>query len=217
MMQSVMLMATNNLECSPGLANQSLCYNGCGCDGVFSEYAPCRVEIKYQPLNEICPQPKYTIGPYYNLIPLCSDDPRPRLFFMQCGIHYHTKFNTAFNYCVDGWIQRVRSLRKACKNTASFSRVYLVYSGVGAQSARLDKEYPHQSTDRAIQFNELITKAILPSNVHVLDFINLTMNARSTDGTHSVTDVNLYKANTFLHLIKALSEDVEGKFAFKLQ
>jgi hypothetical protein len=70
----------------------------------------------------------------------------------------------------------------------------------------VDRKYLRQSRENAtlfnMQMNHMIQKVI--PNVTIIDWLNLTIDAQTSDGVHFLTDVNLQKANHFLHVIKFL-------------
>jgi hypothetical protein len=72
-----------------------------------------------------------------------------------------------------------------------------------------DEQFPHQSQENAIKFNEKMEVLIRMSgapradNIMFMDWWNLTTNDQTLDGMHSLSmDVNLAKAAHLLYLME---------------
>ena len=94
------------------------------------------------------------------------------VFWLQGGAHYKSSANrTLYNFLLPalGEIQRTAMRCNASAHT--------FVSGMDAQSRRLDSRYPAQARERAVEFNRYIA-ARLPTDVHFVEFMNLTADAR---------------------------------------
>lgn len=66
--------------------------------------------------------------------------------------------------------------------------------------------WPHQSRANALLFNEamrnsFISIGLVPGeDLLILDWLNMTVNAQSSDGMHSLSDINLAKAAQIIYL-----------------
>lgn len=192
MIQALWMILRGNLACSLDL---NICLK-CACDGTFSEHIRCRYGPPTTQLisRSMCPNTTFQMFHVRlsdNNPTLFEDDPRPKLFFLQGGIHFSSDVNQTWNQFLEPWLFRI----------SNSSRI--IYTGLHANSVRNDGIYPHQSRPKVRQFSVGMEKKLEPfQNVVFLDFFNLTRNARSTDGQHYVSDVNLYKAMVFLNLLK---------------
>jgi len=92
------------------------------------------------------------------------------------------------------------------RECACLGKVRLIWVSMNSQSAALDEDYPHQSRENALLFNERIRKSFISigltpgQDVLLLDWWNLTADAQSSDGIHYLSDVNLAKAAQILYL-----------------
>lgn len=90
------------------------------------------------------------------------------------------------------------------------NKVQLVWIGATAQSRLLDSEYNHQSREYAIEFNQemksLILNSGLPGSEKIIfmDWWNMTADSQSSDGLHSLMDINLAKVSQLLYLMDLL-------------
>ena len=79
---------------------------------------------------------------------------------------------------------------------------------VTAQLRTLDERFPRQTRENATIFNEemAVYWARQPFDVTILDWWNLTANVQTSDGFHSLSDVNLVKATHLLNMMDLLSQ-----------
>jgi hypothetical protein len=91
------------------------------------------------------------------------------------------------------------------------NKVKIVFAAMTGQSRSMDKQHPHQSRESSNLFNEKMQDLIRSSgapgsgNVLFLNWLNLTADAQTSDGLHSLMDVTLSKVSHLLCLLEMLS------------
>lgn len=191
-------------------------YSNCTCDGQFSEHAICRVgsvEFHDPRALGVCStvQPFFIQngyrggifqGPYENYLngELCDGDPRPRIFYLEGGLHFGVNATRMIG-TLQAELQAIQSFSQNC--TKPFS-LKLIWSGVNTQSRKLDDKYTRQTREHSKQFNEETNSFMRSKGASILDFMNLTEEAQVSDGLHYLSDVNLFKATALLNLLEKL-------------
>jgi hypothetical protein len=151
----------------------------------------------------------------------------PKLLVMQGGLHFHSNTQLTLSKYIFPQLEAVvRAAAKCDSGSANPTRTDLVWLAHSSQSRALDSQYPQQSRDRLAVANaeialamhakwkEILAAAVLASGpftppvLHVLDFLNLTSDAQTSDGLHSLTDANVAKAFGLLRLIELVSKPV---------
>mmetsp|Transcript_13292 Transcript_13292/g.24947 ORF Transcript_13292/g.24947 Transcript_13292/m.24947 type:complete len:499 (+) Transcript_13292:131-1627(+) len=138
----------------------------------------------------------------------CENNNYRGLFLtVQGGLHFQNNATTTF----------YTKLYPIMSNPTYFKclelkKVQLVWIGATAQSRLLDSDYIHQSREYAIEFNREIKSLILNSGlpgsdkIIFMDWWNMTADSQTSDGLHSLMDVNLAKVSQLLYLMDRLVE-----------
>ena len=154
----------------------------CVCDGQFSEAMQCRALVKKRGdaslrFHLAAPtvmddHPELPLLRRLRHVPCDGRNRKSMVFWLQGGAHYKSSANrTLYNFLLPalGEIQRTAMRCNASAHT--------FVSGMDSQSRRLDSRYPAQARERAVEFNRYIA-ARLPTDVHFVEFMNLTADAR---------------------------------------
>lgn len=211
----------------------------CRCDGMFSEAAGCR--SWYQPEQHFFQNYQIPAAPalYYGgskrlgdgrVLNLCGG---AKLLVMQGGVHFECNTQSTLDNLIFPQLEAVvRAAAKCDKDSANPARIDLVWLAHSAQSRALDSKFPRQSRDTLtvanaeialamhVKWKQMLAAAVLESgpfmhemHLHILDFMNLTSDAQTSDGFHSLTDVNVAKAFALLRLSELVSKPVDASAA----
>eukprot|EP00970_Alexandrium_tamarense_P016122 scaffold6180_cov194-Alexandrium_tamarense.AAC.3 len=200
----------------------------CVCDGQFSENALCRTFDEYftnivQPSKDVPGEAicRNLNGPNNNAfffgkadnwgessnidwdgINCTREDYRGVLLFLQGGLHFKSKPQPTFDKVIEPVITHPKY--QECLRRG---KILTIWSGLQSISPESAKKYPHQSRENALLFNEEIFRLLHSRNdVHlgtdllIVDWLNMTADAQSSDGVHYLTDVNLAKAAQILYI-----------------
>jgi hypothetical protein len=139
---------------------------------------------------------------------LCEEESYRGLFMtVQGGLHFQN--NATMTFLTKLYPILSHPTYQKC---LEFNKVQLVWIGATAQSRLLDSEYIHQSREYAIQFNyemeSLIVNSGLPGSDKVIfiDWWNMTADSQTSDGLHSLMDVNLAKVSQLIYLMDLLTK-----------
>jgi hypothetical protein len=189
-----------------GMTKANPAWMNCRCDGHFSEALICRklaVGATEKTLKN--KHNEYTLT-YRD----CKDDGSPHVFWLQGGAHFKSSSQKAIAQWFAPEILRIRKRHK--RHGCPGSPVIFV-SGLNSQSRSLDKHYGWQSRENAASFNEELanhladwvnwigTGPFANDKIFMVDFMNLTMDAPTSDGYHYLTDVNTVKADVLVALV----------------
>jgi hypothetical protein len=185
----------------------------CRCDGQFSEHAHCRQndhffdEMTPRDLNlcsELPDKDQFQFNFEWNWTSVdCSQTgTKSVLLLLQAAAHFAIDVYPTMNYFVIPHLDHPNIRR-----CADLNKLRVLWVAFSSQSRSLDKRYPHQSRENATLFNEEMNAQVQEAipNVTIIEWWNLTLDAQTSDGFHFLTDVNLLKANHFLHVIKYLA------------
>jgi len=176
-------------------------WKNCICDGQFSESLVCRSLLNI-PVHDDTSKTKHS--EYILTNRSCREDSSPRVFWLQGGAHFHSK---PYKAVKDLFVRHVIGIRQEHRNSKCPGHPIIFISGLNSQSRSLDQPFPEQTRERAAFFNEKLAQAVadpwLTSNneIHMVDFMNLTLDAQTSDGYHYLTDVNIVKADVFVGLV----------------
>ena len=198
----------------------------CNCDGLFSENSLCRNTEPYfrdqTNINDIpgnlCPGSNFSIGkvmnsPFMELkgkvnkgkhirwdeIECYRPSYKGLLLVMQGGLHW--KMNATETY-----EQMIRPilLHPKYRDCVNRQKVRTIWLSATAQSKELDERFPHQSRTSVLAFERKIQSLLdaekFAEGITTLDWWSLTADSPTSDGLHSLTDVNLAKAAQVLYL-----------------
>jgi hypothetical protein len=87
------------------------------------------------------------------------------------------------------------------QNCSKAGKLKVVWMSFHAQSRQLDAKYPTQSRESTAAANLEIKQLLVErgyGHVPILDMMNLTTDAQTSDGYHFLSDVNLHKAYSVL-------------------
>ncbi|EED87604.1 predicted protein [Thalassiosira pseudonana CCMP1335] len=144
-----------------------------------------------------------------------NEEYRGMLLYLQGGMHYGCNASRTFERMVEPVLSNPKY--QECRRRG---KILTLWNGLRAQSRTMDEKYPHQSKENAIVFNEEMKQLFqsrddikLGKDVLVLDWYNMTSDAPSSDGVHSLSDVNLAMAAQILYLIEHWPWPKETKVA----
>ena len=116
---------------------------------------------------------------------------------------------------LDVHLRALRSVQDECPLVAA-SGLHVVWATGSTQWRNLDVRFPYQARERVHAFNRNVSSRLRTGwrgifrSLVCLDWMNLTRGARSFDGLHFVTDVNLVKARALLALMRLLRSTSDG-------
>ena len=202
----------------------------CTCDRQLSEDRACRPNVtvehlfsfydrssqdKYCPSDPgegVPPAPGITfsfvsIDPMYESSWICNPDPRPRFIFLQSGTHFSFNVAESIKHYWKPAGDHIVSETQECKYAVQ-DLLHVYYSAAtGTAPANYDK-YPTNHPNLTLEYNRQINEFMgqnYPMATYV-DFFNMTLEAvtanRTSDGLHTLTDVNLMKAMVLLNVMR---------------
>ena len=141
---------------------------------------------------------------------LCSvakkDDTRPQLIILGAGLHYQCHSEHTLKRFVQVFYNRLKEQRSKCPHKIY---VHIIWTSLTYQSRILDHKYPHQSNESAIAFNldmnHKVRLLLRREVLMILDFMSLTTFAGTSDGIHSLSEVNLLKAQYIFNAMRILT------------
>jgi hypothetical protein len=185
----------------------------CRCDGQFSEHAHCRQNdnlfnvMTPRDLNlcsKLPDQDQFYFNDEINWPSINCSQPETKgvLLLLQGGLHFNMNADQTMIHFVLPSIQHPNFHH--CANVNKLRVIWIAFS---SQSRSVDQKYPTQSRENALLFNQQMNQKIQEAipNITIIDWWNLTLDAQTSDGVHFLTDVNLQKANHFLHVVKLLT------------
>ena len=142
----------------------------------------------------------------WNEIDCNSSDYRGLLLVLGGGSHYGVKASVTiatFKHIFE---------HERLQDCVDKGKAHVVWTHFGAQSRSLDLKYPYQAREKAVVFNQGMSKyfASIKMNVTELHFWNMTKDAQSTDGLHYMLDVNVLKGFLLLRVVHLLKEKWGG-------
>lgn len=109
----------------------------------------------------------------------------------------------ALNHYLEPKMRALAAAQSTCAAMGQRPRhVFVLWYGYMGQSRDLDPFFPQQQRERLAEFNAFLKPHAKRHGAHLLDFVNLTINAQSMDGNHFGSDVNLVKALAILHSMR---------------
>ncbi len=208
---------------------QNKLYNHCSCDGQFSEALICRdlrpgfFQFSDARTFGLCGTVERYNSPRFYMHTsnykelhqmerwrLCSTDHRFRFISLQAGTHYDTNATyTIQNYLQPALAKISRLINSCTVNRSLGKKMRVIYIGVPVVSARIEKLYPQQHRNN-VQIHNVHVRQWLDDNypyVLYVDIYNLTKNGtdHTSDGFHSLSDVNMIKASYILNIMDAMS------------
>ncbi|KAL7465163.1 hypothetical protein ACHAXS_005489 [Conticribra weissflogii] len=202
----------------------------CSCDGQFSEHKSCRshqqwfestirvADIPYS--QNLCDDvtTSFVFGSDIEWESINCADPLYQgvLFVLQGGLHFNMNSTLTIQSLIEPVITHPNFIDCACSGKLRF-----IWIAMHAQAKEMDAIWPHQSRENAVLFNENIKQSfidagILPGqDVLILDWWNMTKDSQSSDGLHSLSDVNLAKAAQLLYLADKWPFSKPGKLCSK--
>lgn len=193
-------------------------YSNCQCDGQFSENALCRVNNSFSlpdlKTYGLCSSNMDAAGNVstsfsynYGYVPPdieCNEDKRPWLFLAQGGSGSDLDDIGGFlEKCINPVVGKIKQMKSTCPG----KKLHLIVTLANAQDPKLNKHFPKQGRERAIEFNNLTfskIKEIHPEAI-LVDFFNITLDAPSPDGYHYLMSTNIQKANVLLNIMHKIA------------
>ena len=206
-------------------------YDHCSCDGQFSEALMCRdLRPGFFQFSDIrtfglCGSfERYNSPRFYmhtasyeelNQIEkwrLCSTDQRFRFISLQAGTHYDTNATQTVRNYLQPTLAKISRLIKSCTiNPNLGEKMRVIYIGLPVVSVRIEKLYPQQHRSNVQIHNSIVQRWLKEYYPYVLyiDLFNLTKNGtdHTSDGFHSLSDVNMIKASYILNVMDAMSRN----------
>jgi hypothetical protein len=197
----------------------------CSCDGQYSETLLCRDydtdKLSFNIAHDIgactyLPDLNPTSFHYYGMInslpthAICNEDDRPIFILIAGGVHFHRSPAETIQRYVDPLLHQLNSTRCPGKQSpSSVSQRYKVaFIGLPASDSEVAQRYPKQESHAAMRFNAEMKQylELHHSYVKTFDFWNLTWSgiARTSDGFHSMTDINIMKAMYVLNAMNLM-------------
>jgi hypothetical protein len=138
----------------------------------------------------------------------CSQtDSRGMLLILQGGLHFHTVALPTFNHFLPIFQHPVVT------TCAKFQKLIVIWCSFNTHSPLSVKKYPHQSPQMGMLFNQQMQELFDShgmENITMIDWMNLTKGAQTSDGVHYLTNVNFFKAQQVLLLAELMLD--EGMF-----
>lgn len=201
--------------------SENFSYAECVCDGQFSEHDRCRYYNQDSMFNMvsshaygICPNNRrpFRFGfkgdKHDHHDRICSDDPRPRLVLIHHGPLHNNQAKDIIEKTLSKLVDFILELKNRCHNKFP---VYFVWTGLDSQRRHLDKRYHEQTREKAFAFNELTAAWVAAQPKHlnfsVIDTLNMTRDAATSDGYHYLSEPNILKG---MYLFNVMSYLVGG-------
>ena len=211
----------------------------CNCDGQFSEYPDCRrgndgaFNTRFDPSEKMCTSNlnfnfptfrfdcNYAGGAPSNFSYVCAAErTRPVFIFLSQRLHYkYDAERTILEYYNTSLSNLQTSIASCPYDVAGLVKV--VVMGGGASTHAFEVRWPHQETSHVLRFNARMKSYLSDTTrgVAFLDTFNMTQEAvqvgqRSSDGLHLLSDVNIVRAVTTVHLMNLMLDPASERFAF---
>jgi hypothetical protein len=189
-------------------------YNLCKCDGQFSEFKGCRRNNgpfhSFQPRQlGVCSHLSEAEQFHFDDVVKwnntnCKDpDFKPIALILQGGVHTKSNAGEYFHQKINPILKNPGFI--LCQ---SLGKVRVIWTTYTSQSRILDTKYPTQSRENAIIFNAEMEALLAKQpelNVSIVDWHSLTAESQTSDGFHSLSDVNVVKGYHLLHVLDQLS------------
>ena len=128
------------------------------------------------------------------------------LFIMiQGGLHFQLNATETYRVQVEPILNHPKY-----QKCVEVEKVVLMYADMAAFSRSIDQKYPHQKRENALLFNDEMEHLIRSSgkpgseDVLFLNWWNMTADSQSSDGVHSLMDVNLAKTAHLLYIMEKI-------------
>ena len=217
MMQGLLILLTNDLALG-GTSKYLAIQDECMCDGQFSEHKLCREYVNYPTGIHVCEASrdiesksvkisvdlqKKNVGSMLENVNCSGPNERGIIYTLQGGAHHGVNPESFFRARIQPLLNNPNFIK--CRELKKLKLIWLSY---GAQSRELDDKYPHQSRENGILFNSAIERELKRQieDVVIVDWLWLTSEAQTSDGFHFLTDVNIVKANLFIHILTQLNK-----------
>ena len=221
--QALFMLLTQDLRYGglPRLSRQEGLFDRCQCDGQFSEHKVCREYEWFNMFNLTDPRlaglcthtqhynfsllthttydGKYAEGTFQ---PLCSDDPRPRVIFIQGHAHFESNRGMTMDRFIRPLLDTVNSVHDKCAHRFV---LHWVLTGAPAQSRLLDGKFPQQQRERVAAYNAEMDGEMQQRGIGTMHYWNMTLNAATSDGFHYLSDVNLLRASSMINYLQLLN------------
>lgn len=204
-------------------------YDNCACDGQFSEAMMCREPMQFgkttQITNLVIPDIRsegfcsnyrsegnnrmrfiWAQGDYREISLSCPEYPKLVFIFIQGGHHVELSTYYGITTFLDPVMRMFQSALGSC-----WDRVRILYAGSTVCSDDVVKKYPHQKRENVEEYNRDTANWLKEHypNAESVNFYNLSAESldRTSDGMHSLTDVNLIKAMTVLNIMHHMARN----------
>jgi hypothetical protein len=200
-------------------------YRSCRCDGQFSEHSVCRqlnqLFWKMTPRQlHICSFLEDGDVPLFQLVtpedplsPLQAadstfiwddikcEDPQYKGIFLLISplLQWQFRKNLTLQNVDEYFLPYMN--HPVIQNCSKAGKLKVVWMNYHAQSRQLDAKYPAQRRESTAAANQEMEQLLVErgyGHVPILDMMNLTTDAQTSDGYHFLSDVNLYKAYSVL-------------------
>lgn len=126
---------------------------------------------------------------------------RPVQLILGTGSRFHCNATETIELFITPIAESIKRARAVCPDV----EVSIIWISRGVQDRAVDEIYPYQSREQMLVFNEQIDSHF--KEVHaelgvvILDVWNLTQGARTSDGVHYLSDVNLVQAAYIINVM----------------
>lgn len=139
-------------------------------------------------------------------------DVRPRFLYLQGATHLGTSSQIAIPTSFEPYLKRITSKMRECHGGGVLNpdtHLRIVFAGAPVNLPAIEKKYPSQRRDRVARYNDEVAAWLHQEYplAMTLNFYNMTLEAvnRTSDGFHSLTDVNVMKVTSILAMMDRMA------------
>mmetsp|Transcript_10151 Transcript_10151/g.15658 ORF Transcript_10151/g.15658 Transcript_10151/m.15658 type:complete len:161 (+) Transcript_10151:3-485(+) len=146
---------------------------------------------------------------------------RGLLLILQGGLHFKTNASAAFDKVVLETMSH-----PIVRKCASLNKLYVIWNGYSAHSPQSTQKYPHQNYTNALRFNSNMEELFqfsygqggnvphqqsqtgsVMQMMGMMNWMNFTQAAQTSDGMHYLSQVNYFKAQYTLYLAELMKKE----------
>jgi len=227
-LRSGFLMALSNDLVRGGIVSRNrdgkIAEYSCRCDGQFSEHGNCREGLEKDkyfhsliPFTRgLCPQldvhgqtetlfwdlQSDKINHEQTVLNCTKEDDRGVLFIANGGLHYGSNSKRTYQEFIIPMFQ-------ALSECSSHNKVTFIWNSYTAMSEAMNNKYPLQSVENGKNFNREIQELFYQDgwDITIVDWMNFTDGAMTSDGVHHLAQVNYFKAQYLLYLASLMTSE----------
>ena len=148
--------------------------------------------------------------PLPNTDQLCTNSSKPHLLAFHVGAHYGFSSATVITKVIKPYMEHINATLKNCQYGIR-SKIHFLLFGLPAVNTILQQKYPQQNHTLIKQYHKEIEAYLMTAPIQTifLDFFEVTREAiedgRTSDGFHLLTDINIVKVLTVVHVMNLLT------------